>query len=123
MSIKRVLVVDDSATIRTIVRATFDVHAPKGSIAVVEAGSADEALEALRGGAALMLLDWNMPKVDGLMLVEKIRKQNKTLPIVMITAMADHEHEAKAFAAGVDDYVTKPFQMAELWKRIERHLR
>lgn len=123
MSPKRVIVVDDSPTIRTIVRATFDVHAPKGSVTVVEAGSAEQALDALRGGAALMLLDWNMPRVDGLMLLEQIRKQDSTLPIVMITALADGGHEAKARGAGVTDYVTKPFQMGELWRRVEKYLR
>lgn len=122
MSVKRVLVVDDSSTIRTIVRASVEVHAPKGTVEVIEAGSVEQALVELDRGVSLVLLDWNMPKVDGLSLLAQVRRRDSALPIVMITALADAAHEASARAAGATDYVTKPFQMAELWRRIAKYL-
>lgn len=116
--------VDDSATIRTIVKAAIDIHAPKGTTLVVEAGSAEEAREVLSdGGISLMLLDWSMPRVDGLTLVKELRASGVTMPIIMLSAVANAGQVAEAQRGGVTDYVTKPFQMGELWARIAPHLR
>jgi DNA-binding response OmpR family regulator len=121
--LRRILVVDDSATIRTIVKAAIDIHASKGTVLVIEAGSVEEARGILaEGGIALMLLDWSMPRVDGLTLVKELRASGVTMPILMLSAVAGAGQIAEAQRGGVTDYVTKPFQMGELWSRIERHL-
>jgi|JI10StandDraft_1071094.scaffolds.fasta_scaffold618545_2 two-component system chemotaxis response regulator CheY len=120
---RRVLVVDDSATIRTIVKATIEVHAPKGTVSIDEAASAEEALSQLSAGPVdLMLVDWNMPRTDGLSLVKQLRSRGSEMPIIMVSAVSDAPHIQEAKRAGVTDYVTKPFQMAELWSRIRAHL-
>ncbi len=120
----RVLVVDDSATIRTILKASVELGAPKGSVALLEASDVKEALDHLeRDRVDLLLLDRNMPKVDGLALVKQLRDAGSDLPIVMISAVADPTQVAEATRAGVTDYITKPFQMAELWKRVSVHLK
>lgn len=120
----RILVVDDSATIRTILRAAVELGAPKGSVELLEASSVKEALTHLAEGRIdLLTLDRNMPQVDGLSLVKQLRDAGNELPIVMISAVADAAQVAEAMRVGVTDYVTKPFQMAELWKRIAVHLR
>lgn len=121
--LKRVLVVDDSATIRTIVKAAIEVNAPKGAIHIEEAASVEHALAHLAAGTFdLILLDWTMPGADGLSLVKQLRTKGNAVPIIMVSAVADAPHIAEAQRAGVTEYVTKPFQMAELWKRIAHHL-
>lgn len=119
----RILVVDDSATIRTILKAAIELGAPKGTVDVVEANSVEEALASLDGGRTdLLMLDRNMPRVDGLALVKLLRDKGDEIPIVMISAVADAAQIAEAQRLGVTDYITKPFQMAELWKRVAVHL-
>ena len=70
----------------------------------------------------LVLLDVMMPKIDGYAVLEMIREYSD-IPIIMITAMDNHEDEMKAFDLNVDDYITKPFVMGLVIKRIEAVLR
>jgi DNA-binding response OmpR family regulator len=120
----RILVVDDSATIRTILKAAVELGAPRDSVEVREATSVEEALVCLADVRIdLLMLDRNMPRVDGLALVKQLRDKGSELPIVMISAVADAAQIAEATRLGVSDYITKPFQMAELWKRVSVHLR
>lgn len=121
---RRILVVDDSATIRTILKAAIELGAPKGTVDVVEATSVEEALACMADARVdLLMLDRNMPRVDGLALVKLLRDKGSELPIVMISAVADAGQIAEATRLGVTDYITKPFQMAELWARVSVHLR
>jgi len=68
----------------------------------------------------LLLLDWNMPRMSGLSLLERIRKSEayKNLPVVMVTAEANEEHVLTAIGAGVTNYIVKPFSPGTLQKKI-----
>lgn len=71
----------------------------------------------------ICLLDVNMPVRDGFALAKKIRQQSDIVPIIFLTAKSREEDKLKGFAAGADDYVTKPFSMQELIMRIEVFLK
>jgi len=68
-------------------------------------------------------LDVMLPKKDGLSLVAQIRKKNETIPILMLTALNNDESKIAGFQKGVDDYITKPFNMQELLLRMEVFLK
>lgn len=76
-------------------------------------------------GPDIVLLDWMLPEIKGLEVCRRIRARFDalSLPILMVTAKADSESKAAAFAAGASDYITKPFLGAELRARIAAHLR
>ncbi|KHK01964.1 response regulator [Desulfovibrio sp. TomC] len=69
----------------------------------------------------LVLLDWNMPRLSGLSLLERIRKSETfaKLPVIMVTAEANTDHVLTAMQAGVTDYVVKPFSPNTLLKKLE----
>lgn len=72
----------------------------------------------------LVLLDWNMPRMSGLALLERVRRSEQygKLPVVMITAEANEEHVLTAISAGVTNYVVKPFSPETLLKKIREAL-
>ncbi|MEN7546671.1 response regulator transcription factor [Rapidithrix thailandica] len=83
-----------------------------------------EGLDAFQKEAYdLCILDVMMPKMDGLTLAEEIRKKNKVVPIIFLTAKSLKEDTIQGFKAGADDYITKPFSMEELLLRMEAILR
>ena len=69
----------------------------------------------------LLLLDWNMPEMSGLTLLEKIRQSEtyEKMPVVMVTAESGEEHVLSAISAGVTDYIVKPFAPAVLHKKVK----
>jgi len=71
----------------------------------------------------ICLLDVKLPVIDGFALAKKIRQQSDVVPIIFLTAKNREEDKIKGFAAGADDYVTKPFSMQELIMRIKVFLR
>ena len=71
----------------------------------------------------LCILDVMLPKMDGFSLAEKIREQDKKVPIIFLTAKSMKEDAIKGFKAGADDYIHKPFSMEELLLRIEAIMR
>ena len=68
----------------------------------------------------LVLIAWNMPNMDGLTLVRKIRETNKTIPLIMCTTEAQKDRVIEAVKAGVNNYVVKPFNVESLAQKIDQ---
>jgi two-component system response regulator RegX3 len=115
-----ILVVEDEEAIRT---GLCDVLAFHGYLPQGEARGDDGLAAALRGEHALVLLDIMLPGMSGFDVCEKIRSQAPELPILMLTARGAEEDILNGFRVGADDYVTKPFSIAELMARLESLLR
>ncbi|HZI97905.1 MAG TPA: response regulator transcription factor [Actinomycetales bacterium] len=81
------------------------------------------ALEAVADGVDLVLLDLGLPDLDGLEVCRRIRAQGFTAPVLVLTARADEVDLVVGLDAGADDYVTKPFRLAELLARVRALLR
>lgn len=117
----RVLVVDDDASIRTICREVLEVSGYE----VCDAGSANAALlEAQRSRPNLVLLDVMMPGADGYRAAEMLRTSPAIgmAPIIFLSARGDTADKVRAFRAGAEDYIVKPFDSAELVARVGKAL-
>ncbi|MFO0858198.1 MAG: response regulator [Phycisphaerales bacterium] len=116
----RILLVDDSKTMRNIQKA---VLSQLGHTDVLEAQDGQDALsKAPAFNPELMLVDWNMPNMDGLTFVKAWRTTNKTTPIIMVTTEAEKSRVIEAIKAGVNNYVVKPFTPDLLSQRISETL-
>ena len=112
-----VMVVDDSITVRKVTQR----HLQKRGVDVLLAKDGVEALELLRDQVPdVMLVDIEMPRMDGYELTSRVRSEArlKEIPIIMITSRAGDKHRDKAFALGVNEYMTKPYQEDELFGKI-----
>ena len=119
----KALVVDDSLVVRTIIQ---NVLKPLG-YEVLQAGNGKEALELLDEHAPsveLVLLDWNMPVMDGYETIKCIRADDahKGLCILMISTESEDEKVDQAMAAGANGYLAKPFSEEELAEKIKTTL-
>jgi two-component system OmpR family response regulator len=89
--------------------------------------SAKHGLEALRltreEKPDLVILDINMPQIDGFEVLEKLRKENNNVPVIVLTARDQKDDKATGFGLGADDFVTKPFGLEELLMRVAAVLR
>ena len=118
---KRVLAVDDSVSMRELVRATLT----DAGYEVVGAEDGTRAYEVARGSQFDMVLsDVNMPSMDGIGLVEKLRAlpEYRLVPIVMLTTESSAEMKARARAAGATGWIVKPFDPARLIGAVKRVL-
>lgn len=116
---KTILVVDDKANVRTLVR---DYLTEQG-MRVVVADNGQNALYAARHEKPdLILLDIMMPEMDGFEFIRAFRKENET-PIILLTARLEESDKVAGLELGADDYITKPFGMRELLARIRTVLR
>jgi len=114
----KILLVDDSRTIRNIQKT---VLSGIGHTDVVEACDGVEALTRIAAEKPdLMLVDWNMPNMDGITLVRKVRESDKTTPIIMCTTEAEKSRVIEAIQAGVNNYVVKPFTGDTLSEKIDQ---
>ena len=120
MNKKRILVVDDEARMRKLVK-DFLV---KNNMDVVEAADGEEAITIFfqEKNFDLVILDVMMPQMDGWEVLKTIREYSQ-VPVIMLTAKGEEQDEMQGFAAGADDYVTKPFSPKLLVARIEAILR
>jgi two-component system chemotaxis response regulator CheY len=114
------LVVDDSRTIRMILRKVL----AEIGYEVCEASNGREALqvmEAKRNAVDLVLADWNMPEMNGLDLLKELRLNPElaSLKVVMVTTEAELSHMESAMAAGANEYVMKPFTKDILKEKLE----
>lgn len=117
-----VLIVDDSRIMRNIVKNTLEENLGD-KLVCLEARDGVEAKNLLQTtSVGLLLLDWNMPNLNGLDLVNYLRKkeQFKSLPIIMITSEAAKYNVIEAVKAGVNDYIVKPVSEKALLQKIER---
>lgn len=105
----RALVVDDSRTVRIIIAQILR----ELGIEVVEAATGLEALQQIQrhSDVELMLVDWNMPEMNGIDFIRAVRSQRAfdTTRILMVTSEAQSDHVAEAIQAGANEYLMKPF--------------
>ena len=114
----RIMLVDDSRTIRNIQK---NVLKQLNHTDVVEAADGVEALARFGEQVPdLMFVDWNMPNMDGITLVHKVREVNKTVPIIMCTTEAEKSRVLEAIKAGVNNYIVKPFTVESLAEKIKQ---
>ncbi|MEE4218356.1 MAG: Hpt domain-containing protein [Xanthomonadales bacterium] len=116
-----VMVVDDSITMRKVTSRVLENH----SLEVMTAQDGVDAVEKLHDRVPdLMLLDIEMPRMDGYELLQHIRADARLrhVPIVMITSRAGQKHRKKAREAGANDYLTKPYQEPELVEKVSELL-
>ncbi len=114
----RILLVDDSRTIRNIQK---NVLARLGHTEIEEAGDGVEALASVKKSRPdLVLIDWNMPNMDGITLVREIRSFDRELPLIMCTTEAEKTRVLEAIKAGVNNYIVKPFSTETLEEKIQQ---
>ncbi len=116
----KIITIDDSSTMRRIIKNTLKRIGYGDEI--LEAGDGKEALEVLENNDVdLIITDWNMPVMDGLAFVKKIRSDSKydDTPIIMVTTEAAKEDIITALKAGVNNYIVKPFTPDVLKEKIE----
>jgi len=117
-----VMVVDDSITMRKVTSRVLENH----SVEVITAQDGLDAIHNLHDRVPdLMLLDIEMPRMDGYELAEHVRADPRLrhVPIVMITSRAGQKHRKRARDAGANDYMTKPYQEAELVAKVSEMLK
>ena len=115
----RVLLAEDDPAIaeplaRALGREGYDVEVR---------GTGQGALEAAADGVDLVVLDLGLPDLDGLDVCRRLRSEGVTAPVLVLTARADEVDTVVGLDAGADDYVTKPFRLAELLARVRALLR
>ena len=118
---KQILVVDDSPTIRRMVRASLARFFP--TVEFLEAASGLEAIERLAlASIGLIVLDLNMPDMHGLEVLQFVRSHDKyrNVPIVILTTRGDEASRSAAMAAGASTYLTKPFAPELLASEVQK---
>lgn len=114
-----ILIVDDEAGVRELLADALGMS----GYTTVEAADGIEALTILhRQTVDLLLIDINMPKMDGFQLLEKHRHDGHQTPAILLSARGDRSDITTGLKLGADDYVTKPFAMEKLLPLIRRHL-
>jgi two-component system phosphate regulon response regulator PhoB len=118
---RRVLLIEDDADIAELIAYQLE----KAGMHVRVARTGEEGLDLARKGVNLILLDLNLPGVDGLEVCRLIRRQNATahVPIIIVSARADEVDRILGLEMGADDYVVKPFSLKELATRCRVILR
>ena len=115
-----ILIVDDFSTMRRIVKNLLH---DLGFSNTSEADDGQTALPMLKTGKFdFLVTDWNMPGMDGLTLLKKVREDEdlKDMPVLMVTAEAKREQIVVAAQAGVNGYIVKPFTAATLKEKIDK---
>jgi len=116
----RILVVEDESAIRELIRDSL-------ALIEIETDGACDGLEALnklrRQKFNLIILDLNLPKIDGLALLSKIRDEGSHIPVLVLSARSQRDDITQGLKIGADDYLVKPFGIEELILRVKAILR
>ena len=116
----RILVVEDESAIRELIRDSL-------ALIEIETDGACDGLEALnklrRQKFNLIILDLNLPKIDGLALLSKIRDEGSHIPVLLLSARSQRDDITQGLKIGADDYLVKPFGIEELILRVKAILR
>lgn len=115
---KTILIVDDEKDMSTMLKRYFEMN----GYLVLLAENGLQAIEKAGKQPDLILLDINMPDLDGIEVCRRIR-DFVSCPILFLTARVEDQDKLKGFAAGGDDYIVKPFSIDELGARVDAHLR
>jgi two-component system KDP operon response regulator KdpE len=115
----KVLIVDDEPPIRKLLRLGLHTQGYE----ILEAANGKAALELLGKAPDLIILDLGLPDMQGLDLLRRIREQQESVPIVVLSSRDDEAGKVEALDLGADDYVTKPFGLDELLARMRAALR
>lgn len=114
----KILLVDDEKGIVTMMKNYFEMSGYQ----VYSAYDGKEALEKVSCQPDIILLDINMPEMDGISVCQRIR-EHISCPILFLTARIESKDKIIGLQAGADDYIVKPFDIDELGARVEAHLR
>jgi len=115
-----VLVVEDEPPIRRLLRTSLTPH----GYHVIECETGREAFDHVENEKVeVIILDLGLPDMDGIDLIREMRAKGSKIPIVVLSSRGDERGKVEALDGGADDYVTKPFGMAELIARIRAALR
>ncbi len=117
---EKILLVEDNKDLADVLL----LHLHAEGFETDHAADGEEGLRlAITGNYALILLDISLPKLDGLHVLTELRKQHPAVPVIMLTSRAQEIDKVVGLNLGADDYVTKPFGVAELMARIRARLR
>ncbi len=120
----KIMIIDDSAVMRRILKNTL-IEKGLDDSSFIEADNGERALELIiENPIDVFLVDWNMPKVDGLKFVTTIRSlvHHKNTPIIMVTAQAAKYNVIEAINAGVTDYLIKPSKGELFWEKVSSYV-
>ena len=117
----QVIIADDSMVVRTIVERVVNSLGYR-SLKAANGREGIEILEKMGEEVALILLDWNMPILDGFKTLVKIKEDRRfaSIPVIMLTSESEDQKVQKAFEAGVAGYVNKPFTNEELIESVQQ---
>lgn len=114
----KILIADDEPGVVALLKDYFEIN----NYLVLTAAGGEEAIRLSGRGPDIILLDINMPQLDGLEVCRRIR-EHISCPIIFLTARVEDMDKIEGFVSGGDDYVTKPFSIDELGARVAAHLR
>ncbi len=116
----KLLLADDSGTMRTIQKRCL-LKLGIAEADITEAEDGQQALQRFQSQTFdIVLSDWNMPNMDGLTFLQKVRETNKDVPFIMITTEAERARVVTAIQNGVTDYLVKPFTPDDLALKLEK---
>ena len=118
----KILAVDDEPDFELLIKQRFRQRIRAGNLVFRFARHGEEALSVLAEEPyiGLLLLDINMPVMDGLLLLRKVKEQRADLPVIMVTAYGDDERRRKAAEFGATEFVTKPVDFNLLKQQLQQ---